>query len=191
MMFLSLRHATLDELPLPWEIASVSLRQTQPVTTMESSPPDQAATVRRKTLPELQKDLEDRYKFHLENAEKAVKRFKPLSLGFGLAIPLLAAFVSFAMSPDSLISRTVATYLGLALTLLTICNSVLKPAERFSKAVELTIDLHEWKLDAGISITEADETKVEDFHNLIRKLDEKLSKIGKAMASGWNPKQPE
>lgn len=110
-----------------------------------------------------------------------------MGFAFGLAIPILAALVTFSMSSESGISQPIGAVMGLLLTLLTIVNSVLKPDERFAKAVQSCIALNEWKLEFDIQSAEADITDEKAFHVMIQKMDKKLSEIGKAMAEGWIP----
>lgn len=149
-----------------------------------------APQVHRKSTAEFQQELEDRYSWHKEKAELHSKIFKPLGFSFGLAIPLLSALITYAVAGESGIPKSVAAIMGLFLTLLTIMHSVLKPEERFAKAVQHCISLHDWKREFDIHMTEADPQDEAAFHTLIRDLDNKLSNIGKEMAESWVPKPP-
>lgn len=142
----------------------------------------------RKSLSDFQKTIEDRYTFHKDKAERHVAIFKPMGFAFGLSIPILAALVTFAMSAESGIPQPAAAAMGLALTLLTIVNSVLKPDERFAKAAQNCIALNEWKLEFDIRAAEADTTDEAAFHAMIQEMDKKLSGIGKSMAESFIPK---
>lgn len=125
--------------------------------------------------------------FHKKNAEKAVTRFKPLGFVFGLAIPVFAALVTFSMRHESGIPQQLAAVMGLALTLLTIVNSVLKPGERFTSAAHQCIAIHEWKQEFDIRVAETDTTDERAFRIMIREMDRKLSDIGKAMVENCLP----
>lgn len=146
------------------------------------------AALSRKRLPEFQQALEARWDFHRVRAERHVCIFKPLGFLFGLAIPILAALVTFSLSDTSGIPPSVQAAMGLGLTLLTIVNSVLKPDERFAKEAQNCIALNDWKLDFDIKVAEADPADEAAFHAMIQQMDAKLSEIGKAMAQGWIPK---
>ena len=149
---------------------------------------DGATVLSQKSLSDFQQMVENRYAFHKEKAERHVAVFKPMGFVFGLAIPILAALVTFSMSAESGIGQPAGAIMGLALTLLTIVNSVLKPDERFAKAAQNCIALNEWKLAFDIHSAEADTTDEKAFHAMIQKMDQNLSEIGKAMAEGWIPK---
>lgn len=155
---------------------------------MNNNPANGTQALSRKSLSDFQKALEDRYCFHKGNAERHVTIFKPMGFAFGLAIPILAAVVTFSMGVESGIPKPLAAVMGLVLTLITIVNSVLKPDERFVKAAQNCIALNEWKLEFDIYSAEADTTNAKEFHDMVQKMDKKLSEIGKAMAESWIPK---
>jgi len=155
---------------------------------MNSKPELGTQALSRKSLPDFQKTLEDRYSYHKDKAERHVKIYKPMGFVFGLSIPILAALVTFSMSTEYSISQSVISVMGLALTLLTIVNSILKPDERFAKGTQNCIALNEWKLEFDIHTAEADTTDETAFHSMIQEMDKKLSEIGKAMAESWIPK---
>ena len=142
----------------------------------------------RKNLSQFHKDLENRYNYHKKMAEKHVKTFKPIGFTFGLFIPVLAALVTFSMTTESGILARVSVLMGLALTLLTIVNSVLKPDERFARAVQYCIELHDWKRDLDIRVAEINTKDRNVFLKMIQDMDNKLSQIGQKMAEGWVPK---
>lgn len=158
---------------------------------MNNNSPNRIPEFSRKSLADFQKMLEDRYLFHKEKAEKHVAIFKPLGFAFGLAIPILAALVTFSMGAEIGIPRPLVAIMGLTLTLLTIVNSVLKPDERFAKAAHHCIALHEWKLEFDIQVAKAEPSDETAFYSMILEMDMKLSGIGKAMAEGWIPKPQE
>jgi hypothetical protein len=142
-------------------------------------------------MREFYQTTDDRYVFHKEKAESHVNRFKPLGFFFGLAIPVLSALVTVAITYESTIPTYVSAGMGLVLTLLTIVNSVLKPDKRFVSAAQHCIALHEWKRDFDIRVAESDDADEKAFHALIQEMDTRLSEIGKSMAEGWVPKVAE
>ena len=152
---------------------------------------NETALVPHKSMSDFYRELERRYVFHKKNAEKHVKMFKPLGFLFGLAIPILSALVTFSISSDrSGALAALSAAMGLALTVLTILNSVLKVDERFARGAQHCIALHEWKRDFDILVAESDTQDEKVFHAMIREMDDKLSEIGKSMAEGWVPKPP-
>ncbi|MDY0220887.1 MAG: hypothetical protein RBR67_07105 [Desulfobacterium sp.] len=155
---------------------------------MNGKPSGGGQTLSQKSLSDFQKILEDRYSFHKEKAERHVKTFKLMGFVFGLAIPIFAALVTFSMSTEFGTSQSVSAVMGLALTLLTIVNSVIKPDERFAKGSQTCIALNQWKLEFDIHAAEADTADEAAFHVVIKDMDKKLSEIGKTMAEGWIPK---
>jgi hypothetical protein len=157
---------------------------------MNGNPVEARPALSRKSLSDFQKALEDRYLFHKEKAERQVTTFKPIGFIFGLAIPIIAAVVTFSMTTESGISKPVAALMGLGLTLLTIVNSVLKPDERFAKAAQHCIALEEWKREFDINMAESHTTDEMAFHAMIREMDKALSEIGKSMAENFVPKPP-
>jgi len=92
------------------------------------------------------------------------------------------------MTTESGILARVSVLMGLALTLLTIVNSVLKPDERFARAVQYCIELHDWKRDLDIRVAEINTKDRNVFLKMIQDMDNKLSQIGQKMAEGWVPK---
>ncbi len=155
---------------------------------MNGNPAGGKPALSRKSVSDFQKTIEGRYFFHMEKADQHVTIFKPLGFVFGLAIPILAALVTFSMSTESGIPKAVTAVMGLALTLLTIVNSVLKPDERFAKATQHCIALAEWKRELDIQMAESNTADEMAFHAMIREMDKKLSEIGKSMAENWIPK---
>jgi hypothetical protein len=150
-----------------------------------------APAVPHRSMREFYQTTEARYVFHKEKAESHVNRFKPMGFFCGLAIPILSALVTFAITYESAIPTFVTAGMGLVLTLLTIVNSVLKPDKRFTSAAQYCIALHEWKRDFDICVAESDAADEKAFHALIQEMDGRLSEIGKSMAEGWVPKAAE
>jgi hypothetical protein len=112
---------------------------------------------------------------HTENVVKKVKWYKWFGFFLLMAIPLLSAFLSFLINIQKgdgnyLVSLAEWTlpWLSLIVTVLTILNSIFKPAERFSMACHMGIELDVFKrtflIDMG-TIKEVDDDKLAKFVN--------------------------
>ena len=81
----------------------------------------------------------------------------------------------------------IASGIGLALTFLTVLNSVMTPGERFLSAVQLSHELKEFELDMTIDMRRLVAQHPEGgnaVYNMLQKRNRQLSNIGEAMARG-------
>lgn len=116
-----------------------------------------------------------------------VRNYKWLGYVLSVAMPLLAALVTFLSTQSSRALVLSASIIGIVLTFLTVLNAVLKPGERFLSAVQLSHDLEEFKVDVDIDLrklSRSERPNVEEIWKLLHKRNRQLSAIGEAMARG-------
>ena len=116
-----------------------------------------------------------------------VKIYKYLGYFLGVAMPLLAALVTYLSTASDKIPILYASITGLLLTFLTVLNEVLKPSQRFLSAVQLSHELEEFKTDVEIELRELsrkDPQNLEEIYTVLRTRNRQLSVVGEAMARG-------
>ncbi|UCE47465.1 MAG: hypothetical protein JSW47_17940 [Phycisphaerales bacterium] len=113
--------------------------------------------------------------------------YKYLGYCFGVAMPLLAALVTYLSTAPGEIPIYYASITGLILTFLTVLNQVLKPSQRFLSAVQLSHELEEFETDFDIDLrglSRRDPQNLEEIYTVLRRRNRQLSAIGEAMARG-------
>lgn len=116
-----------------------------------------------------------------------VRIYKYLGYCLGVAMPLLAALVTYFSTASDKIQSIYASITGLILTFLTVVNEVLKPSQRFLSAVQLSHELEEFKTDIEIDLRELsrkNSQNVEEIYTVLRMRNRQLSVVGEAMARG-------
>ena len=138
---------------------------------------------------ELAISILQRYLFHRYSAQKAHRNYETLSQILNIMIPVLSAILT-AIADFGL---KYLWLLGLSLTILTILNSLLKPAEKFTKFAQVRINLQEWEVDFSIKLSTIikDNPNLKNEYTIDKLLAEKnkqLSEIVNNMADNWLPK---
>lgn len=157
-----------------------------------------ALNVQMSRLPpdvqQLLKSLEARVALHRQYLLK--KQSRNATFGFVLAwlIPITSAVTTTAISlrlPNKQSVEYGLAGLGLVLTILTILNSVFRPAERATNSAHLLVQLHDWEmdLDAGLRRRPASSNDPDqDIVAFLMRKDRELSKIGIEVADQFSPK---
>ena len=111
------------------------------------------------------------YGYNDGSVHRKVARYKALGLVLLLAIPIISTIVSFAVNltdsspsmPPLAWLKSCVPVLSLALTLLTVLNSVLKPSVRFARSCHIGVELFHWRcafLEALETVDLHDEKKL-------------------------------
>lgn len=158
-----------------------------------------ALNVQMNRLPpdaqQLLKSLEARVAFHRQELLKKKSRNARFGFLFAWLIPITSAVTTTAISIQMLLPEKYRQYVlagvALFLTILTICNSVFRPAERATSSAHLLVQLHDWEmdLDAGLRRRPASSNDPnEDIVAFFMRKDRELSKIGIEVADQFSPK---
>jgi hypothetical protein len=113
--------------------------------------------------------------------------YKHLGYFLGVAMPLLAAFVTYLSTASDRIPDVYVSITGLILTFFTLLNEVLKPRQRFLSSVQLSHELEEFITDVEIELRELsrkDPQNLEEIYAVLRTHNRQLSVVGEAMARG-------
>ena len=137
-------------------------------------------------LPLLQEMISS-YNFNDGSVGKKVSRYKVLGLILLLAIPIISTIISFAVNltdashavPPLAWMKVCVPVLSLALTLLTVLNSVLKPSVRFARSCRIGVELFHWRcgfLEALETVDLSDDKKLmeclSDHRKSLRRIQE-------------------
>jgi hypothetical protein len=127
------------------------------------------------SLKELGMAMLARLEFHRQLILRHHRDYYWAGVFFRLAIPIGAALVTFTTI------EMFPVVLGLALTILTIVNSVLRPAEEFISSSHMLVRLHDWEMSLAVALRNNKEN-VDELYGLLQIKDQELSKMGDALA---------
>ncbi|MHB9073986.1 MAG: hypothetical protein ACYC6G_10715 [Desulfobaccales bacterium] len=135
-------------------------------------------------------DLTRRIMDHQKNVENKVKRYKIFGFILLLLIPLFSFFLSFLINirqggafPLLLVNlaKEIVPWLSLILTVLTIINSTLKPAERFSTACDIGVEISALKRALLVDLERMEEGNLNKICQLVKEKGEDLKPIQKQL----------
>jgi hypothetical protein len=126
--------------------------------------------------------LLDRYDFQKSITEDTFRWQFRISRWLTLAIPILAAIVTFLSGLGDALAypNLVLPIAGLLLTVLTIMNSTWKPSERSVRLSEALIALADWQFDLEVEMKMRKPGEKETYEYLVKK-NTLLSEIGRKM----------
>lgn len=141
----------------------------------------------------------DRYEFHRQGWERGSGRSKRSAWILRIAIPLysatLSALAPFLLDLPSPQGAWVAGALAYGLTVLTVMNSILAPAERYSELCKLLIKLHDWEMqlrgDLEKALCSPSSGVKAAVAGVLQKADAELSRMGSDVLPVLVPKAPE
>lgn len=116
-----------------------------------------------------------------------VKIYKYLGYIIAIAMPILAALITYLSTAPEQVSTLTTSLIGLLLTFITVLNAVLKPGERFLGAVQLSHDLVEFKTNVEVELrllSRESPINLKNIYQRIQLWDRHLSAIGESMARG-------
>ena len=127
------------------------------------------------SLKELGIAMIARLEFHRNLLLRNQGKYYWAGVFFRLAIPIGAALVTFTTI------KMFPLVLGLILTILTIVNSVLRPAEEFISSSHMLVRLHDWEMSLAVAIRN-NKGNPDELYGLLQMKDQELSKMGDALA---------
>lgn len=147
----------------------------------------------RNEIEELQSPLKElgaamitRLDFHRNLIFRNYKKHYWGGVIFSLAIPIGSAVITWMMTTQGkeiteTLTKVPAAVFGLLLTILTIINSVLRPAEEFISSSHTLVRLHDWEVSLALGIRK-NKGNPDQLYHLLEIKDQELSKLGDAMA---------
>ena len=143
-------------------------------------------------LKELGEAMIARLDFHRSLLLKNHRKYYWGGAILSLAIPISSPAITWMMTDRGReIAETITmspAIFGLLLTILTIINSVLRPAEEFISSAHMLVRLHDWEMSLAMGIREKKGDKAQLYHFFEIK-DQELSKLGDALADSAFPQQ--
>jgi hypothetical protein len=152
----------------------------------------------RKEIEELEPPFKElgtgmmaRLDFHRNLILRNYKKYYKAGVTFSLAIPIGSALITWMMSESgkeavhTLTNLPIETF-GILLTILTIVNSVLRPAEEYLSSSHMLVRLHDWEMSLALEIPKSKDSP-ELLNHLFEIKDRELSKMGDALADSVFP----
>ena len=137
--------------------------------------------------------IEYRLLFHRENLQKTKKINSFLANCFSLLIPITSSLLTLSVGNTMIPIHYPNQWVGIFLTIITIINSVLRPAEKVIHSGHLLVILHDWEMDLIITLQKImsgkkeGEEYINDTFDFLKKKDLLLSKIGAEIVDFESP----
>ena len=144
-------------------------------------------------LQQLVEAIEYRLLFHRENLQKTKKRNLFLANCFSLLIPITSSLLTLSVGNTMTSIEYLNQGIGVILTIITIINSVIRPAEKVIHSGHLLVILHDWEMDLIITLQKIMRGKkegdkyIDDLFDFLKKKDLLLSKIGAEIVDFESP----
>jgi hypothetical protein len=133
-------------------------------------------------------DLIARHKYHTRLAEQLNSRYKTWTPLLLILIPVYSAILSF-LTTGVIESKLYLGLLSLVLTVATILNSIIKPAEKFISSAAVLVQLKDWEADLALGLISLDDKDLKSHTEFLGRKSTQLSEIGNSMARTYLPQR--
>lgn len=152
------------------------------------------ASADRKVAQELSRALAARLSFHREGLLSSKARHDRLSFNLAWMIPVGSAIVTSIIALPRYDFPLLAKYqafVALALTIITVFNSVLRPTEKVITATHMLVQLHDWEIGLITELRKPAPDQLDKIMELLVTKDKELSKFGIEAADRMLPQMPQ
>ncbi len=148
----------------------------------------------RKVAQELSRALAARLSFHREGLLESKARHGRLSFNLAWMTPVGSAIVTSIIAlprDDFPLLTKYQAFVALALTIMTVFNSVLRPTEKVITATHMLVQLHDWEIDLITELGKPAPNQIDEIMKLLVSKDKQLSKFGIEAADRLLPQMPQ
>lgn len=148
----------------------------------------------RRVAQDLSRALTARLSFHREGLLSNKANNGSLSFNLAWMIPVGSAIVTSIIALPRYDFPFIAKYqafVGLALTIVTVFNSVLRPTEKVIAATHMLVQLHDWEINLIDDLSKANPNQLNEIMKLLVSKDKELSKFGIEAADRLLPQMPQ